>query len=67
MHVYYITHYWCAFHYKSDAVSISVVLGLDYDQYLKEEAAVRSQLEAAFRGAGVDIVDIKATKFSDLQ
>ena len=46
---------------------MSAVLALTYDEYLREEEAVREQLETAFRALGLTVVEIIASEYSNRQ
>ena len=54
-------------YYYADYITVSVILDMDYRQYLKEEDEIRLQLEEAFKSKGLDITDIRAMKYGHKQ
>lgn len=50
-----------------ETVTISVVLELDYSQYLKEEEVVTTQLKDALKELGLEVDIIKSAEFGHKQ
>lgn len=50
-----------------ETVTISVVLELDYSQYLKEEELVTTQLKDALKELGLEVATIKSAEFGHKQ
>lgn len=50
-----------------EIVTISVVLDLDYSQYLKEEELVTTQLKDALKELGLEVATIKSAEFGHKQ